>query len=393
MTMLTDLRPAPGAHVRQRSSTPWRHLDLLTVAVVLLIAAFGVTMVWTATRIPLEAAGLSGFAYAKKQAVFSLIGLAVMLAVAAVDYRRYRDWAAVVYGGMLFLLVAVFVVGHRNFGAEAWFQLGSLQFEPSEAAKIALIVALAAYASSFKGSLDGRALLGLIALAAVPFVLVYKQPDLGSALVLLAILATVVVVAGARSRHLAALGLIAAVVLVAVVQFGLLRGYQESRISSFLHTPAQVSPALLQTKAGANIYNVVESKTAISHGGLLGQGIGHGTSTNLSSVPEQYADFIFSAVGEQVGLIGSALLLALFLVLLWRTWQAALLSRDDFGRLLCAGVFGYLLFQTFENVGMTMGIMPVAGIPLPWVSYGGSAVLAEFAAVGLVLNVRMRRFG
>lgn len=359
----------------------------------LLIAAFGVTMVWTATRIPLEAAGLSGFAYAKKQAVFSLIGLAVMLAVAAVDYRHYRDWAAVVYGGMLFLLVAVFVVGHRNFGAEAWFQLGSLQFEPSEAAKIALIVALAAYASSFKGSLDGRALLGLIALAAVPFVLVYKQPDLGSALVLLAILATVVVVAGARSRHLAALGLIAAVVLVAVVQFGLLRGYQESRISSFLHTPAQVSPALLQTKAGANIYNVVESKTAISHGGLLGQGIGHGTSTNLSSVPEQYADFIFSAVGEQVGLIGSAVLLALFLVLLWRTWQAALLSRDDFGRLLCAGVFGYLLFQTFENVGMTMGIMPVAGIPLPWVSYGGSAVLAEFAAVGLVLNVRMRRFG
>ncbi len=393
MTMLTDLRPAPGAHVRQRGSTPWRHLDLLTVVVVLLIAAFGVTMVWTATRIPLEAAGLSGFAYAKKQAVFSLIGLAVMLAVAAVDYRRYRDWAAVVYGGMLFLLVAVFVVGHRNFGAEAWFQLGSLQFEPSEAAKIALIVALAAYASSFKGSLDGRALLGLIALAAVPFVLVYKQPDLGSALVLLAILATVVVVAGARSRHLAALGLIAAVVLVAVVQFGLLRGYQESRISSFLHTPAQVSPALLQTKAGANIYNVVESKTAISHGGLLGQGIGHGTSTNLSSVPEQYADFIFSAVGEQVGLIGSAVLLALFLVLLWRTWQAALLSRDDFGRLLCAGVFGYLLFQTFENVGMTMGIMPVAGIPLPWVSYGGSAVLAEFAAVGLVLNVRMRRFG
>ena len=393
MTMLTDLRPAPGAHVRQRGSTPWRHLDLLTVVVVLLIAAFGVTMVWTATRIPLEAAGLSGFAYAKKQAVFSLIGLAVMLAVAAVDYRHYRDWAAVVYGGMLFLLVAVFVVGHRNFGAEAWFQLGSLQFEPSEAAKIALIVALAAYASSFKGSLDGRALLGLIALAAVPFVLVYKQPDLGSALVLLAILATVVVVAGARSRHLAALGLIAAVVLVAVVQFGLLRGYQESRISSFLHTPAQVSPALLQTKAGANIYNVVESKTAISHGGLLGQGIGHGTSTNLSSVPEQYADFIFSAVGEQVGLIGSAVLLALFLVLLWRTWQAALLSRDDFGRLLCAGVFGYLLFQTFENVGMTMGIMPVAGIPLPWVSYGGSAVLAEFAAVGLVLNVRMRRFG
>jgi rod shape determining protein RodA len=229
-------------------------------------------------------------------------------------------------------------------------------------------------------------------MAAVPFVLVYKQPDLGSALVLLAILATVIVVAGARARHLAVLALIAVVAMVAVVQLGLLKGYQESRIASFLHTPAQVSPKLLQSYAGVNIYNVVESKAAISHGGLLGSGIGHGSATNTSQVPEQKTDFIFSAVGEQVGLVGSALLLLLFLVVLWRTWQAALLSRDDFGRLLCAGVIGYLLFQTFENVGMTMGIMPVAGIPLPWVSYGGSAVLAEFAAVGLVLNVRMRRY-
>ena len=393
MTMLTDVRPAPGAHVRRRNPIPWRHFDLVLVIAVVVIAAFGVTMVWTATRVPLEAAGLSGFAEAKKQAVFCVIGIVVMLAVAAVDYRHYRDWAPVLYGASLFLLVAVFVVGHRVSGAQAWFQVGPYQFEPSEAAKIALIVALAAYASSFKGSLHGRALLGVIAMAVVPFVLVYKQPDLGSALVLLAILATVVVVAGARSRHLAVLGLLAVVAMVAVVQFGVLKGYQESRIASFLHTPAQVSPKLLQSYAGVNIYNVVESKAAISHGGLLGQGIGHGSATNSSQVPEQKTDFIFSAVGEQVGLVGSAVLLLLFLVVLWRTWQAALLSRDDFGRLLCAGVIGYLLFQTFENVGMTMGIMPVAGIPLPWLSYGGSAVLAEFAAIGFVLNVRMRRYG
>lgn len=393
MTMLSDVRPAPGAHLRQRSATPWRHLDLLLVVSVLLIAAFGVTMVWTATRVPLEAAGHSGFATAKKQAVFSLIGVGVMLAVASVDYRHYRDWAPALYGAMLFLLVAVFVVGRRVSGAQAWFQLGPYQFEPSEAAKIALVVSLAAYASSFKGALHGRALLGVIVMAAVPFALVYKQPDLGSALVLLAIVATVVVVAGARVRHLAVLGLLAVVAMVAVVQLGVLKGYQQSRITSFLHTPSQVSPELLQSYAGVNIYNVVESKAAISHGGLLGQGVGHGSATNLSQVPEQRTDFIFSAVGEQVGLVGAVVLLVLFLVVLWRTWRAAVLSRDDFGRLLCAGVIGYLLFQTFENIGMTMGIMPVAGIPLPWVSYGGSAVLVEFAAIGLVLNVRMRRFG
>ncbi len=393
MTSVLDARPAPGAHVRHRKPVPWRHLDVLLAVTVVAIAAFGVVMVWTATRVPLEAAGVSGLAIAKKQAIFSALGVVVMVVVAAVDYRHYRDWAPVIYGGTLFLLVAVFAVGHRVSGAQAWFQVGPYQFEPSEAAKLALIVALAAYASSFKGRLHGRALLAVIAMAAVPFVLVYKQPDLGSALVLLAILAAVVVVAGARARHLAALGLMAVLVMVSVVQFGLLRGYQEARIAGFLHTPAQASPALLQSIAGANIYNIVEAKNAISQGGLLGSGIGRGQATNLSQVPAQQTDFLFSAVGEQVGLVGSAVLLALYLLVMWRTWRAALLSRDLLGKLLCAGVLGYLVFQTFENVGMNMGIMPVAGIPLPWVSYGGSAVLVEFAAIGLVLNVRMHRFG
>ena len=143
--------------------------------------------------------------------------------------------------------------------------------------------------------------------------------------------------------------------------------------------------------AGANIYNLVESKNAISHGGLLGQGIGKGSATNLSQVPSQQTDFIFSAAGEQVGLVGCALLLGLFLLVLWRTWLAAAQSRDLFGTLVCVGVLGMLAFQIFENIGMAMGMMPVAGIPLPWMSYGGSAVIVEFVVVGLVLSVRMRR--
>jgi rod shape determining protein RodA len=182
------------------------------------------------------------------------------------------------------------------------------------------------------------------------------------------------------------------ILAIGVVHFGVLRTYQQERLTSFVDTPDQVTPALLSSTAGANEYNLAESKITIGDGGITGQGIGKGTQTNLSYVPEQRTDFIFTAVGEQVGLIGSGLLLALFALLVWRTWRAAILSKDLLGTLMCVGVLAMLMFQVFENVGMTMGIMPVAGIPLPLMSYGGSSVIATFAGVGLVLNVRMRRF-
>jgi rod shape determining protein RodA len=390
--MLGDVRPAPGAHVRRSGPSPWRHLDPLLITAVVAIAAFGCLMVYTATRVEMEVSGLSPYYDVKKQAEFVVLGLGVMFAVAAVDYRRYRDWAPALYGLSIFLLVAVYGVGRRVSGAQAWFQIGPYQFEPSEFAKVALIVALAAYASNFKGSLPRRAVLTVLALSVVPFALVYKQPDLGTALVLLAVLLAVLMIAGASVRQLGALALIGVIAVTAVVELGVLKSYQKARLTSFLNTPDKVSQTLLRTDAGANIYNLVESKNAISHGGLLGQGIGKGSATNLSQVPEQQTDFIFSAAGEQVGLVGCAILLALFLLVVWRTWVAATLSRDLFGTLVCVGVMAMLVFQIFENIGMTMGIMPVAGIPLPWMSYGGSALLIEFAAIGLVLNVRMRRF-
>ncbi|MHB1929084.1 MAG: FtsW/RodA/SpoVE family cell cycle protein [Acidimicrobiales bacterium] len=392
MTMLTDVRPAPGAHVRRRGPSAWRHLDPVLIVAVLLVSAFGVVMVWSTTRIPLLRGGQPGISIAKKQAEYIVVGLGVMLAVAAVDYRRYRDWAWLLYAGTLLLLVAVFAVGKQVSGAQAWFQVGPYQFEPAELAKVALVVALAAYAAHFRGRMSARGVAVVLALTVVPFALVYKEPALGSALVLLAIAAVVVVVGGARGRVLGVLALAAVIGVAGAVELGVLKGYQQLRITSFLRTPNHVSAQLLRNPAGAPIYNVVESKNAIAHGGPLGQGIGHGSATNLSQVPAQYSDFIFSAAGEQVGLVGCAVLLALFLVVIWRTWQAAVLSRDTFGRLVCAGVLGYFAFEIFENVGMTMGLMPVAGIPLPWMSYGGSAILVEFACVGLVLNVRMRRF-
>jgi rod shape determining protein RodA len=383
--------PGPGS-ANGRQPSLWQHLDPILIAATLLIGAFGCLMVYTATRDQLQAAGLSPQYYLKKQLTFMLIGVVVMLVVAAIDYRRFRDWAPAIYVLSLLMLMAVYAVGHKSKGAQAWFQLGSYQMEPSEFVKIGLIISLASYCAAAKGRLSARSLLVVLVLAAIPFVLIYKQPDLGTALVLAAVLVAVLLIGGASGRHLVVLGAIAVVLGVGVVHFGVLKSYQQARLTSFVSSPDQPNAALLRTAAGANEYNLAESKITIGDGGLTGKGIGQGTQTNLSYVPEQRTDFIFTAVGEQVGLIGSSLLLLLFATVIWRTWRAATLAHDRVGTLICVGVLAMLVFQVFENIGMTMGIMPVAGIPLPLMSYGGSAVIATFAGIGLVLNVRMRRF-
>ena len=383
---------ALAVQARRQTSTLWRNVDVVLVAATGLIGAFGCLMIYTATRDQLQAAGLGPTYYLKKQAIFMVVGVGVMLAVAAIDYRKFRDWAPAIYGFSIVLLLAVYAVGHKSKGAQAWFQFGSYQMEPSEFVKIALIIALASFCASAKGKITGRALVALLALSAVPFILIYKQPDLGTALVLAAVLVAVLLIGGASSRHLIALGLVTVVIGFGVVHFGVLKSYQQARLTSFVSSPNQPDAALLRSPAGANLYNLAEAKTAIGNGGVTGRGLGKGTMTNLSYVPEQRTDFIFTAVGEQLGLVGSAVLLLLFAIVIWRTWQAATLSRDKFGTLVCVGVLAMLTFQVFENIGMTMGIMPVAGIPLPLMSYGGSAVIATFAALGLVLSVRMRRF-
>jgi rod shape determining protein RodA len=292
------------------------------------------------------------------------------------------------------MLLAVFGVGQSVNGSQKWFQVGSFQLEPSEFAKLALILALAAYASRYKGQLTVRPLVVIMLLAVVPFVLIFKQPDLGSALVLSAVLIALVCIAGAKLWHLALLALLAVIGVFGLIDGHVLHRYQIERLTSFAHTPAKISARALADKNNLSAqgeFNVIESKDAISNGGLTGTGVFNGTATNLSLVPEQHTDFIFSAAGEQVGLVGCVLLLMLFLLVIWRTWRTASVSSDLFGTLVAVGVLAMLVFQIFENVGMTMGIMPVAGIPLPWMSYGGSAIIVDFVAVGLVLSIRMRR--
>jgi rod shape determining protein RodA len=385
-------KPAPGMVRRREKPVLWQHLDPILIVATLLIAAFGCLMIYTVTRDPLQAAGSDPHYYLKKQVIYMVIGVVVMAAVAAIDYRRFRDWAPGIYVLSVLLLVAVYAVGHKSKGSQAWFQFGSYQLEPSEFVKIGLIIALATYCAAAKGHLSARRLAVVLVLSAIPFALIYKQPDLGTALVLGAVLVAVLLIGGASARHLLLLALIAVGLSVGVVHFHVLKSYQQDRLGAFVSSPDQPNAALLRSAAGANEYNLAESKVAIGDGGVTGKGIGNGTQTNLGYVPEQRTDFIFTAAGEQLGLIGSGLLLLLFAIVIWRIWRAASLARDLVGTLICVGVLAMLVFQVFENVGMTMGIMPVAGIPLPLMSYGGSAVIATFAGIGLVLNVRMRRF-
>ena len=379
--MTTTTAPLP--RIRHDPASPWRHVDWTLVGTAVLIAIFGLVMVYSATEHRQLFNGQDPRLFLKRQAVWFGLGMAGMTVAAAIDYRILRDLSPLIYVGTVVLLLAVLSpVGSSSKGHQAWFQLGPYQLQPSEYAKTAMVVCLAAYCAAHRGHLDTPRLLAVLALAAVPLALIYKQPDLGTSLVFLAVLMAVLLVAGARARHLLALAALGVIGVVAVLQLGLLKQYQVDRLTAFLGNGNKQGPA----------YNLHQSEIAIESGGPLGKGLFHGTQTRLAFVPEQHTDFIFTVVGEELGLAGSVVLLVLFAVVVWRTWRTASLARDLFGTLVCVGVLAMLMFQVFENIGMTMGIMPIAGIPLPFVSYGGSSMLASFVAVGLVLNVHMRRF-
>ena len=362
----------------------WRHVDFLLIGAAVVLAGIGLVMIYSATHVKLEQEGLDPTYYLKRQAVWALLGLGVMTLVATVDYRVYRDYAPVIYIGTIVILLAVLSpLGSSSRGTQAWFQLGAFQFQPSEVAKLVLVICVAAYCAAYRGELDWGRLLSIIGLAALPMILIYRQPDLGTALVFVAILIGMLLVAGAQVRHMALLTALGVIGVVAVFQLGVLKEYQVDRLGAFLEP---------ETNQQESAYSVNQSKIAIGSGGFTGKGLFNGTQTKLAYVPEQNTDFIFTVVGEELGLIGSALVLALFAVVVWRTWRTAALAKDLYGTLVCVGVLAMLVFQIFENVGMTMGIMPITGIPLPFLSYGGSATLASFAAIGLVVNVHMRRF-
>lgn len=358
-----------------------QHVDFILVGATLAVAALGVVMVYSATKGTEEAPTTF---FLQRQGTFVLLGIALMAGVAAFDYRRLRDWAIPIAGVALILLFGVLTpLGAENKGIQAWYELAGFQLQPAELAKLALIVGLAAFLTLEQQEIDGRRLATILGIAAVPMALIMLQPDLGTVLVFGVVTLAVVFIAGARPRHFAVLLLLGIVVTVGILNSNVLADYQQDRLTNF---------AAPDSDADGSGYNQAQSQTAISAGQLSGQGLFDGTQTGLGFVPEQHTDFIFTVVGEELGFLGGVLVLGLLGVIVWRIWRTAQLSRDEYGMLVCVGVLSMVVFQVFENAGMTMGIMPVTGIPLPFVSYGGSAILTECAAMGLVLSVHMRRF-
>jgi rod shape determining protein RodA len=361
-----------------------RHIDPVLIAAAIGLAVIGLFAIYSATHQSLAAVGLDPGRYVKRQLTFLGAAVIVLMLAASFDYRLLKVYAGIVYVSSLVLLIMVRTpLGTSVKGAQRWFELFGFQLAPSEVAKLALIAMLAAFLSELRGELTVRDVFRTAGIAALPALLVFLQPDLGSSIVFAAILVGMLVVAGARARYLALLGLTAVVLIVAGFQVGLVREYQIERLRAFLD-PASVSEDALHNREQAEI--------AIGSGGLTGVGYGKGSQTNLDFVPEQHTDFVFTVVGEEFGFAGSIVLLSLFGVLLWRAFRVAMLSRDPFGTYLAAGIASMLALQMFVNVGMNVGIMPITGIPLPFVSYGGSSLLLNFAAVGLLLNVHMRRF-
>jgi rod shape determining protein RodA len=366
-------------------------VDLILVAASILAGIIGVVMVYSATRGELLAAGTSPTYYMKRQAIFLVIGVVCMVALAILDYRRLESVGYLLYGFSVFLLLAVMVpgVGSSTLGSQRWFKFGALQLQPSEFGVLALIVAVATYCSRRNDGLAWRDVVRLLVMAGVPIVLVLVQPDLGTALIMTIVLLVMLAAAGLPNRILAMLLVGAVLVVIVAVETGLLKHYQISRITSFLHQDTTHLSKLQKTE----IYNLDQAKSAIGSGGLFGKGLLHGAQTNLGYVPEQRTDFIFSAVGEQLGFVGASAVLAVLAIVCWRVLRAGQLARDSFGRLLCTGIFTFLAFSTFQNAGMNMGIMPITGIPLPFISYGGTAVIAFFMGVGIALSVYARRTG
>jgi rod shape determining protein RodA len=365
----------------------WRQVDWVMLGAMVGLSLVGLVMIYSSTRTRLEAQGLSALYYVERQGAGLLIGFVVMVLAMVIDYRRLRDYVPILYAATIPLLAGVVLLGTSRRGAQAWFEVGPLQFQPSEVAKVVLALALAAYCAQHRGRLDAWRLGVACGIAGLPIVLVLLQPDLGTALVLGVTTLAILLVAGIRAQHLAILLLVGLTLVGTAIATGKLEQYQVDRLTGFI----SASDTDL-TSPSRELYNLNQSKIAIARGGVRGRGLFNGTQTQLGFVPEQHTDFIFTAVGEELGFAGGALVLGLLALVVYRIWRAALYAPDFFGTLLAMGIMAMFAFQAFENVGMTMGIMPITGIPLPFVSYAPSATIAMFAAVGLAANVHLHRF-
>ncbi|GAB3658005.1 rod shape-determining protein RodA [Nocardioides korecus] len=369
---------------RTRVAVP--RLDWVLLGSAAVITAVGTLLVWSATAHNDVLTGGQSTAYLHKHLVNILIGIVLGVAVAATDHRWVRILTPLVYAGSVVGLLLVLVMGSTINGSRSWLVIGGMSIQPAEFAKLAVVIGMAMVIAERTESARTReigkvdvALMG--AVAGLPALLIIAQPDLGTMLVLSATVFGVLAVAGTPRRWLIGLFLSGATLATVAISAGLLKQYQINRFMAF------TNPALDPRGAG---YNTTQARIAIGNGGLFGQGLFGGSQTRSRFVPEQHTDFVFTVAGEELGLVGAGLLILLFAVLLWRALTISRQAEDMFGRVAAAGIACWFAFQTFQNVGMCLGIMPVTGVPLPLVSYGGSSMFASMAALGLLQNIAMR---
>jgi rod shape determining protein RodA len=344
----------------------------------LAIVAFSLFAIFSASK-----GGPEGASRVTRQAIWAFLGTACMLLISSIDHKAYPRIADRIYIGNIVLLISVLALGRSAKGAQRWIGAGPIAIQPSELAKIALIICLAAFLVSRRDEIhELRTVIKSFLYMALPILLVFKQPDLGTALVLLAIWFGMLYFAGAKLQHLGAFALAGTILFTTMWHVGVLHDYQKKRLATFINPEADPK---------ASGYHIRQSRIAIGSGKFLGKGYLKGTQNKLRFIPEQHTDFIFTVVGEELGFAGGALLLLLYLCLLQRGAAIMVSAEDPAGRLISGGILSMFLFQIFVNMGMTMGIMPVTGVPLPMFSYGGSSLLACLTSVGILAGIYTRR--
>lgn len=366
---------------RERSLRP----DLFLVLPYLALAALGIVMVYTASAPRNELLGIDPGSTVRRHIIFVVIGFGVFIASSLIGGRTLRSLSIPFYTGAAIALALVLTpLGKETKGAQRWIELGPLQLQPSEFAKIAVILALAVLLANAGSSLKWNHIAGAVLLVGVPAVLIFRQPDLGTMLVFAFVSVVMLFVGGTTLRQLAFIALAAAVMAVALFQVGAIETYQIDRVTSFLDGGGDQENA---------DYNQLQSQIAIGSGGFFGKGLfaEDATQTNLSFVPEQSSDFIFTAVGEQLGFVGGSIVLGLYAMIVWRLLIAAANGRDRFSQMVAVGIAALLVFHVFVNVGMTLRMIPVTGLPLPFLSAGGTFFIAMSLGLGVAHSVWMRR--
>jgi len=356
-----------------------KNLDFVLIGSVLLLVLISLIVIGSATHVnnPSE----TRYWYLERQGTFILINILIIFFILHFDYKSLEKFSWPLYILNIVMLAAVMFIGSSALGAQRWIQIGSFTIQPSEFSKIIMIIFLARLLDKNINSLNSfKGLIPIFISVGIPFALVLKQPDMGTSLVFLAILFGMLFVAGIRIKHLAAIIGVGLAFIPIFWQF--LKDYQKQRLLVF------IDPNVDPLGSG---YHIIQSKIAIGSGMLFGKGLFNGTQSQLNFLPENHTDFIFAVIGEELGFIGAIIILLLYLIVLLRSIKIAESARDNFGTLLAAGITSMLVFHILVNVGMTAGIMPVTGIPLPLMSYGVSSLTNNMISIGILLNIYMRR--